>query len=178
MIRATYMWDPLVNRVLGEKTVAQRVDHYGEGAWERLGENARRSGDVVLLVLKEEKRLELYVGEKWVKGYQVLAASGGAGPKLREGDRQVPEGVYEVESLNPNSRFHLALRVGYPNARDREMGRREGRDKLGGDIMIHGKDVSVGCVAVGDEAIEELFVLVAERGRERVKVVIAPWDFG
>ena len=68
--------------------------------------------------------------------YPIRAASGALGPKLREGDRQVPEGVYDIESLNPNSRFHVALRVGYPNAFDRQMAGREGRTALGGDIMI------------------------------------------
>jgi murein L,D-transpeptidase YafK len=89
----------------------------------------------------------------------------------------VPEGIYVIESLNPNSRFHLALRVGYPNAFDRQMAKLDGRDKLGGDIMIHGSDASVGCLAMGDEAAEDFFVLAADVGIEKVKVILTPSDF-
>lgn len=98
------------------------------------------------------------------------------GPKLREGDRQVPEGVYPLESLNPNSRFHVALRVGYPNELDRQAGQQEGRGNLGGDIMIHGGSASIGCLAIGDPAAEELFVLAAAVGIENVTVVLSPLD--
>src|SRR5690606_33287906 len=99
-----------------------------------------------------------------VHQYPVLAASGQAGPKLREGDRQVPEGFYAIESLHPNSRFHLALRVNYPNQSDRQRAAEDGRTNLGGDIMIHGSNASVGCLAMGDPAAEDLFVLVADVG--------------
>jgi murein L,D-transpeptidase YafK len=89
----------------------------------------------------------------------------------------VPEGFYALEALNPNSRFHLSLKLDYPNAVDRQQAALEGRDQLGGDIFLHGKDVSVGCLAMGDMAIEELFVLVALIGIERVTVLLAPYDF-
>ena len=111
-----------------------------------------------------------------VKTYPVLAASGDVGPKLREGDRQVPEGLYAIESLNPMSRFHLALRVAYPNAFDRARAAEDGRTELGSDIMVHGSDVSVGCLAMGDEAAEELFVVAALAGVENVTILIAPCD--
>jgi hypothetical protein len=68
------------------------------------------------------------------------------------------------------------MKVSYPNELDRRMARNDGRTRLGGDIFIHGKNVSIGCIAVGDRAIEELFTLVAETGASRVKVVIAPND--
>lgn len=111
-----------------------------------------------------------------IASWPILAASGGPGPKLREGDGQVPEGVYPIESLHPNSRYHLALRVGYPNAFDRDRAREEGRDALGGDIMIHGGALSIGCLAIGDPAIERLFLLVAATGVDRTTLVIAPTD--
>ena len=79
----------------------------------------------------------------------------------------MPEGVYAIEAFNSNSRFHLSLKLDYPNAVDRQQAALEGRDQLGGDIFLHGKDVSVGCLAMGDAAIEELFVLVARTGIER-----------
>ena len=88
----------------------------------------------------------------------------------------MPEGLYAIESLNPMSRFHLALRVAYPNAFDRARAAEEGRTDLGGDIMVHGSDVSVGCLAMGDEAAEELFVLAALVGVENVRILIAPYD--
>jgi murein L,D-transpeptidase YafK len=137
---------------------------------------------VVLLALKREKLLEVYAVAtnqdlRFIHAWPILAASGVSGPKLREGDQQVPEGVYPVESLNPNSKFHLALRLGYPNAFDREQARIDGRDNLGGDIMIHGGAASVGCLAVGDQAAEDLFVLAADTGISAVTVIISPVDF-
>lgn len=137
---------------------------------------------VCLLGLKAEKRLEVFAAEvngpwKHLAQYPILAASGHAGPKLREGDNQVPEGVYRVALLNPNSLFHVSLRVDYPNAEDRKHGRLDRRDRLGGDIMIHGGQASIGCIAIGDPAIEEVFTLVAHSGLERVEIVISPHDF-
>jgi L,D-transpeptidase catalytic domain len=138
---------------------------------------------LTLLALKEEKRLEVYAdGEdgtsRFILSYPILAASGTAGPKLREGDRQVPEGFYRIELLNPNSRYHLSLRVNYPNVSDIERARADGRElsSLGGDIMIHGGAESIGCLAIGDPAIEELFVLVARTGLDKVRLIIAPRD--
>ena len=111
-----------------------------------------------------------------VRQDKVQAASGGPGPKLREGDRQVPEGRYRITFLNPNSRFHVSLRLDYPNAEDRSQARREGRVDLGGDIMIHGSNVSIGCLAMGDEVAEDLFVLAALIGIAKVEAIISPTD--
>ena len=137
---------------------------------------------VSLVAIKDKKTLELHARAAdgtitFIHRYSVLAASGKAGPKLNQGDKQVPEGVYGISFLNPNSKYHVALRVNYPNAFDREMAKKDGRKKLGGDIMIHGKALSAGCLAVGDEAAEELFVLTAKVGLPNVKLVIAPADF-
>ena len=78
------------------------------------------------------------------------------GPKLREGDRQVPEGVYTIANMNPNSISHLSLALSYPNDFDRARAAEDGRadNTLGGSIMIHGGSGSIGCMAVGDEAAE------------------------
>ncbi len=137
---------------------------------------------VALIAIKDEKILELHTrtnGGTWslIHRYRVLAASGGIGPKLRQGDKQVPEGVYGIALLNPNSAYHLSLRVNYPNAFDRQTAAKDGRKDLGGDIMIHGKNLSAGCLAMGDEAVEELFLLAAQTGLSNVKLVIAPTDF-
>jgi murein L,D-transpeptidase YafK len=130
------------------------------------------------LAFKDTRVVEVYAAipdGTWrlIRRYPILAASGVAGPKLREGDMQVPEGTYAVTLLNPNSRFHVSLRLGYPNDFDREMARSDGRTDLGGDIMIHGRALSVGCLAVGDDAAEDFFTLAAAVGLEHVKVVIS-----
>ncbi len=137
--------------------------------------------EVILLALKEEKKLEVWArvdGEyRFIRDYNIQAASGAAGPKLRQGDRQVPEGVYHIAGLNPNSHYHLSMKLNYPNEFDLFHAEQEGRYDPGSDIFIHGKAASIGCLAMGDEAIEELFVLAAQVGKENVKVVIAPRDF-
>jgi hypothetical protein len=171
-----------------EKTVAERLEQHGAAARARLAPsfNARRvdypPGAVVFVGLKQEKSLEVYAGKttndlQWIRSYPILAASGGPGPKLREGDRQVPEGIYGIEWLNPNSKYHLSMRINYPNAFDREQAARDRRDRLGGDIMIHGNARSVGCLAMGDEAAEDLFVLAADTGIANIMVILAPVDF-
>ena len=136
--------------------------------------------EVTFIALKQEKKLELWAkdnGEfRFIRDYYILAASGEAGPKLRQGDRQVPEGIYRIEGLNPNSHFHLSMKLNYPNDFDLFHAWQEGRSHPGSDIFIHGKTASIGCLAMGDEAIEELFVLTALVGAKNVKVVIAPHD--
>ena len=112
-----------------------------------------------------------------VKDYAFTGFSGKLGPKLREGDRQIPEGVYNIEYLNPNSSYHLSMKIDYPNAFDKKMGKADGRTKLGYDIFLHGKSVTIGCIPLGDRGIEEIFYLVAKNGRQNTQVVIAPWDF-
>jgi TPR repeat protein len=135
---------------------------------------------VTLIALKSEARLELWAerdgGWTFVRSYLVRGASGRLGPKLRQGDHQVPEGIYRVRALNPSSRYHLALGLDYPNAFDRARGREDGRTRVGGDVMIHGGRASDGCVPVGDDAIEELFALAARIGVENVSVIISPVD--
>jgi hypothetical protein len=78
--------------------------------------------------------------------------------------------------LNPVSQFHLSLRVSYPSEFDRRQARKEGRTNLGGDIMIHGNAVSIGCLAMGDEAAEDLFVLAARAGLSSIRVILSPLD--
>jgi murein L,D-transpeptidase YafK len=170
------------------KTVKDRVKEYGEQARARTKPFFQKAAvaypppKLVLLGLKGERVLQVYAsdetnGYRFVRSYPMLAASGGPGPKLREGDRQVPEGIYPIELLNPNSSYHLSLRVDYPNELDRAQAAKEGRKNLGGDIMIHGKAASIGCLAMGDEAAEDLFVLAAETGLQNIKVVLSPVDF-
>ena len=174
-----------IQRVKGRKTVADRIDQFGPSARERLLPDFDRIGTayppdkVTLVGIKADRRLEVWVSDppRFLKSYPILGSSGGPGPKLREGDRQVPEGLYRIESLNPNSMYHLSLRIDYPNRFDIAKGNLENRLNLGGDIMIHGKSSSVGCLAMGDPAIEELFILAAESGIENLSVILSPVDF-
>ena len=137
--------------------------------------------EVALLAFKDVRRLELWArsGGVWrhIRDYRIKGMSGRVGPKLREGDLQVPEGFYRIEKLNPNSAYHLSLKLDYPNSFDRERAVLDGRNNLGGDIYIHGRAVSQGCLAIGDNAIEELFVLTALLGTDHVSVLISPQDF-
>ena len=134
-------------------------------------------GKLRILVLKNERSVEVHApGWKAPRIYPMTAFSGSLGPKLREGDGQIPEGIYGFEYLNPNSSYYLSLKVTYPNASDRARAKADGRTNLGGDIMIHGKAVTIGCVPVGDDAIEDIFYLASAVGIKNVSVVIAPYD--
>lgn len=168
-------------------TLKARLAEIAPGATLRLAakfEAAKASfppTEIALIAIKDEKVLELHArgesgGWKLIHRYRVLAASGGIGPKLRQGDKQVPEGIYAISFLNPNSAYHVSMRVNFPNAFDRQMAAKDARSNLGGDIMIHGKNLSAGCLAMGDEAVEELFVLAARTGLSKVKLIIAPTD--
>jgi len=172
----------------GEHSIATRLADIGPKARQRwwphfdAARTAYPPWYAVIAAFKRERRVEVYAGPSpyelaLVRSIDMTAASGGPGPKLREGDRQVPEGVYAIQKLNPNSLYHVALRLDYPNDFDRMMASMDGRHRLGGDIMIHGSDRSIGCIAVGDQAAEDLFVLAADTGLDNVSVVIAPSDF-
>ena len=134
-------------------------------------------GKLRILVFKNERSVEVHApGWKAPRIYPMTAFSGTLGPKLRDGDGQIPEGIYGIGYLNPNSSYYLSLKVTYPNASDRARAKADGRTNLGGDIMIHGKAVTIGCVPVGDDAIEDIFYLASAVGIKNVSVVIAPYD--
>ena len=168
-------------------TEQQVLDKYRAKVESRLLPRFRYAGvdwppqELQLLAIKETRQMELWArsesGWHYIRDYRIKGMSGGLGPKLKEGDRQVPEGSYRISRLNPNSSFHLSMKVDYPNAHDRKMAQRDGRRRLGGDIYIHGNQVSSGCLAIGDNAIEELFVLAALLGKEQLHLLISPVDF-
>lgn len=177
------------HRLQGRVSLTERLGELTPAVTERLQSSFETAGvgfpprEVALLVFKDVWRLDLYCRDdsqqpwKFIKAYPVLGMSGTVGPKRVEGDRQVPEGIYGVEGLNPNSRFHVSLRLDYPNAFDRHWGAEEGRTRLGSDIMIHGGSASIGCLAMGDPAAEDLFTLAAHASSENVRVMICPMDF-
>jgi murein L,D-transpeptidase YafK len=116
---------------------------------------------VFIRAFKEERELEVFVKNEstgkydLLRTYPIVAASGELGPKLAEGDGQVPEGFYFVnqKAMNPNSAYHLAFNIGYPNSYDRA------HERTGSFIMVHGSNVSIGCLAMTDEKIEEIYTL-------------------
>ncbi len=111
------------------------------------------------------------------KSYNVCALSGNLGPKRFEGDYQVPEGFYYVNEFRPNSQYHLALGVNYPNASDRLL---SNPTKPGGAIYVHGSCVTVGCIPITDDLIKELYVLAATvkaQGNDFIPIHVMPISF-
>jgi murein L,D-transpeptidase YafK len=177
-------------RSSGPATIESRLKDFSASVEKRLRSDFQRAGvpyppaRLVFVGLKQEALLEVYAADiepdsslRFIRAYPIRQASGVLGPKLKEGDRQVPEGLYGIEYLNPNSAYHLSMKITYPNAFDKARGAEEGRTNLGGDIMIHGKELSIGCLAMGDEAAEDLFVLAALTGISNIKVILSPVDF-
>ncbi len=127
---------------------------------EELSNIGAKIGDPIFIrIFKEEKELEVWIktGLQYqiLKIYKICNFSGGLGPKLREGDRQSPEGFYVVskDRLNPYSKFYLSMNIGFPNRYDRDRGR------TGSNIMIHGGCKSIGCFAMQDFVIDEIYRL-------------------
>lgn len=138
-----------------------------------------QSAPIYVRVFKEESELEVWKARPdgrylLVKTFPVCNWSGALGPKQALGDQMAPEGFYGfgADGLKPDSKYHLALNVGYPNALDRALGR------TGDFIMVHGKCISVGCFAMTDDLIEEVYALARdaiEGGEQRVPVHIFPF---
>lgn len=134
---------------------------------------------ILLRVFKLEGTLELWAQGKddtlkMVKSYAICANSGQLGPKVIEGDGQVPEGFYSVSVFNPHSAYHLSLGVSYPNLADRA---RTGSRRPGGAIMIHGNCVTIGCIPLTDPMIEEVYlaaVLARSEGQATIPIHIFP----
>nr|WP_040916456.1 L,D-transpeptidase family protein [Legionella tunisiensis] len=137
--------------------------------------------DIALLAFKKERKMELWArngNTAWrhIHTYPLTAFSGRLGPKLKERDRQIPEGIYRLITFNPFSSMHLSMMIDYPNHFDRLQASKDGRRRLGNNIFLHGRSLSVGCLAVGDRAIDQLFLLVRRVGLSHVKLIIAPND--
>lgn len=133
---------------------------------------------------KYDMKLEVWVKneakEKYqlFKTYKVCMQSGTLGPKRFQGDYQIPEGFYYINEFNPRSNYHLSLGINYPNASDKVL---SDLVKPGGNIYIHGNCVSVGCIAVDDDDIEEIYLLAGfarDAGQEYIPVHIFPIYFG
>jgi murein L,D-transpeptidase YafK len=131
-------------------------------------------------IFKETNEMELWLQPKSGARYQLFRRypialfSGYLGPKTREGDMQAPEGFYSFGKslLNPASRYHLAFNIGYPNAYDRH------HERTGSLIMVHGRNLSIGCFAMTDPVIEEIYLIIdaaLDKGQAQVPVHIFPF---
>jgi murein L,D-transpeptidase YafK len=132
---------------------------------------------------KYDSQLEVWVKNevtepyKLFKSYRVCALAGTMGPKRMEGDYQVPEGFYFINEFNPRSTYHLSLGINYPNESDKKLS-----DSIqpGGSIFIHGSCVTVGCIPLTDDKIEEVYILAAHgraSGQDFIPVHIFPIKF-
>jgi len=146
---------------------------------DRLALTGTKIGNPIFLrIFKKEAYLEVWIRAEaeytHLKDYAICAYSGYLGPKLKEGDRQSPEGFYKVKKhhLNPNSKFHLSFNLGFPNKYDRQ------HNRTGSYLMVHGNCLSIGCYAMTDERIEEIYALVEgalKRGQKHVPVHAYPF---
>lgn len=156
--------------------VHQRVQPALEAELKKL--NLALGNQAIFRGFKESHELELWLRQKngWqlFRTYPIAALSGKLGPKLTEGDGQTPEGLYGITSalMNPASKYHLAMNIGYPNEEDRKL------ERTGSFIMIHGSNVSIGCLAMTDPLIEEIYLIVEaalDAGQKKVPVQIFPF---
>jgi len=138
----------------------------------------KEGNKIFIRIFKLSAELEVWIKEedyyRLFKIYPICKQSGKLGPKLSEGDHQGVEGFYTVnkKSLNPNSKYHLSFNLGYPNAFDK-LNRR-----TGSAIMVHGGCSSVGCYAIGDEYMEEVYKLAdsaLKKGQKEIEVHIFPF---
>jgi murein L,D-transpeptidase YafK len=135
--------------------------------------------DIYIRAFKSQNELELWARNneaseyKLVKTMHICAISGILGPKRAEGDRQVPEGLYFIDEFNPKSEYHLSMLLNYPNFCDQAAG----HGRLGGDIYIHGGCVTIGCMPMTNEGIQELYVVCLNarlNGQENIPVHVFP----
>jgi murein L,D-transpeptidase YafK len=134
--------------------------------------------NIFLRIIKDEDLLEIWVkkGEKYslFKTYKICTYSGGLGPKHRQGDGKSPEGFYFVKpiQLNPWSSYHLAFNTGYPNSYDRAHG------YTGSLLMVHGDCCSIGCYAMTDDRIDEIYTIIYnafKKGQPFFRIHIFPF---
>jgi murein L,D-transpeptidase YafK len=130
----------------------------------------RYSGPPVTFIVvdKSDRKMWLLSGNEVLKEYEVDLGRAPAGHKQFEGDGKTPEGTYFIDFKNPNSQYHLSIRISYPNAADRAFAASQGRPP-GGDIFIHGQgdgpgsrrgDWTIGCIAVNDREMERIYAMV------------------
>lgn len=145
--------------------------------------------ELYLRAFKRERTLEVWVGNgrdplALLEEHTICGESGTLGPKVERGDLQIPEGLYVVTRLHPDSLGWLSLRMSYPNRADRARAAARGRQESrrvspGGDILVHGTCISIGCLAIDNEPIERVYLLALApfaRGRP-IRVDVFPGRF-
>lgn len=162
-------------------TVEERVSHIETNVHQRIPAIIKtinqKNTKLTVAIFKTERIVEVWQTQpslKKLKVYKFTKFSGKLGPKNRQGDRQIPEGVYSVPLLNPNSKYYLSARLNYPNELDKKRAKFYGITKPGNDIYIHGKNKTIGCIPIGDSNMEELFFIFHKVGLNNLKVVISP----
>jgi len=147
----------------GPGDLAEIRDHRLDGMRTELAAKGLKLGSPIFVrTFKEEHELELWVksGARFelYNTFPICKWSGALGPKQREGDWQSPEGFYSVarSQMNPNSQYHLAFNLGFPNAYDQAQG------LTGTFLMVHGNCVAIGCYAMTDKGIEEIWLIADE----------------
>ncbi len=141
--------------------------------------NMDRAAPVLIRIYKEERTLEVWKQDRTgtftlLKSYPICKYSGKLGPKIAQGDYQAPEGFYDItpDQMNPQSSEYLSFNIGFPNAFDRSLGR------TGSFLMVHGGCKSVGCYAMTDYGIEEIYGLVEEAfhgGQAKIQLQAFPF---
>ncbi len=142
-----------------------------------LSELKRHNQQLAIIIYKNERLLEIWTNDsnkKKLKEYKMTAFSGKLGPKNKQGDRQIPEGIYKTTFLHPNSKYYLSIKINYPNENDKKRATSSKIKDPGGEIFIHGDKVTIGCVPIGDHSMEELFFIVGSVGIKNTQVIIAP----
>lgn len=179
---------PVKAQFFAQQLRFERVKKAQQKIGQTLTEELKKSGysvnnlHLMLIAYKEEQRLDVYLKAKSEKQFSlwkslpVCASSGDLGPKYQQGDLQVPEGIYWIDRFNPSSLYHLSLGLNYPNDADRK---RSTAGDLGGDIFIHGKCVTIGCLPITDQLIEPLYLLAVHgrnNGQNKIPVYIFPFE--
>lgn len=163
----------------------KRVQEAYRDKFELLKQNYSKVGvdfknhKIFFRAFKEEKQLEMWASIRkdsfvLVKTFEFCRASGCIGPKRKCGDRQVPEGFYQINRYNPASNYYLSLGLNYPNASDLIKSK---APNPGGDIFIHGNCVSIGCISITDDKIKEVYIAAIEAreaGQKNIPVHIFP----
>ena len=164
----------------------ERVKQAYEEKWNKLQNDLKKDEidkgfSLYIAAYKADERLEIWLRGSAQKQYRLFKVfpfckhSGILGPKLKEGDKQTPEGFYYITVFNPLSNFHLSLGINYPNNIDLL---RSANQKPGNDIYIHGKCETVGCIPITDDKMKELYVLAVEarnEGLDQIPVHIFPF---
>ncbi len=136
--------------------------------------------EILLIAYKKERKLQVWAKEKKnetfekIQTYNFSSFSGELGPKRKQGDYQIPEGFYLIERFNPLSNYYLSLGINYPNESDKMKSKAK---DLGGDVFIHGDNVTIGCIPITDDKIKELYIYAIEarnNGQKKINIAILP----